>query len=72
MIFNLYENIRDVDLSSDTVTASDVLSGKTFHLADGSSSTGTLSVVTYYVDSSDPSPNIGNDGDIYLKTSSGS
>lgn len=31
-----------IDLTSDTVTASDVLTGKTFHLADGSIGTGTM------------------------------
>lgn len=39
-----------IDLTADTVTESDVLNGKTFHKADGTTSTGTS---TFDVDSSD-------------------
>ena len=35
-----------IDLTSDTATASDVASGKTFHLADGTQATGTASSPT--------------------------
>ena len=34
-------NETKLDLSSDTVTEADVMSGKTFHRSDGSISTGT-------------------------------
>lgn len=34
-------NETKIDLSSDTVTEADVMSGKTFHRADGGISTGT-------------------------------
>lgn len=37
----IYGNTTLIDLTSDTVTASDVSNGITFHLADGSIDTGT-------------------------------
>ena len=39
----VYGNTTLVDLTSDTVTAADVASGKTFHLANGVQATGTAS-----------------------------
>ena len=56
-----------IDLSNDTAVASDVASGKYFHLATGQRVSGTLNFVTYYTGSSDPSSSIGSNGDIYLK-----
>jgi len=38
----VYNNITLIDLTSDTVTASNVLYGASLHLADGSSTTGTM------------------------------
>ena len=38
----IYNNSTLIDLTNDNVTASDVLLGKTFHLANGESSIGTL------------------------------
>ena len=38
----VYDGSTLIDLTSDTVTASDVVSGVTFHGRDGASGTGTL------------------------------
>lgn len=38
----IYGNTTLLDLTSDTVTVSDVVSGVTFHLRDGSIGTGTI------------------------------
>ena len=38
----VYGNDTLIDLTADTVTASDVLSGVTFHTRSGASATGTL------------------------------
>lgn len=59
-----------IDLTEDTVTASDVLSGTSFHLPSGTKTTGTLVVQNYYTGSSEPSASLGNDGDLYFKVSS--
>lgn len=56
-----------IDLTGDTVTASDVATGKIAHDASGAQITGTLDFVTYYTGTSDPSSSLGSDGDIYLK-----
>lgn len=56
-----------IDLTSDSVTASDLRSGITAHNAAGQTITGTLQVVTYYTGTSDPSSSTGQNGDIYLK-----
>lgn len=37
-----YGNTTLIDLTGDTVTVSDVVSGVTFHLRDGSTGTGTI------------------------------
>ena len=42
----IYDNNTLIDLSGDNVRASDVAQGRTFHLPDGSASTGTLVQVT--------------------------
>ena len=59
-----------IDLSTDTAVATDVASGKYFHLATGQRVSGLLSFVTYYTGSSDPSSGTGSNGDIYLKVTS--
>lgn len=56
------------DVSGTTAQESDVSSGKTFLKSDGSSGTGSLTFVTYYVGSGNPSSSLGSNGDIYLKT----
>lgn len=56
-----------IDLTGDTVAASDVASGKYFHLPSGEQTTGTLSFVTYRTGTTDPASSLGNNGDIYLK-----
>ena len=38
----VYDNVTLIDLTSDTVTANDVLSGVSVHLPDGSISTGSM------------------------------
>lgn len=59
----------NMDVTQTTATASDVLSGKTLTVADGTTATGTLTVVTYYTSSSAPTSSQGSDGDIWLVTS---
>lgn len=43
----VYDDNTLIDLTCDTATASDVLSGATFHLANGEQATGTLSIEEY-------------------------
>ncbi len=57
-----------IDLTEDTVTAADVVSGKVFHGADGVQSTGSLIVQTIYQGSSAPSSSVGVNGDIYIQS----
>ena len=59
-----------VDLTSDTVTAASLLSGFTAHSASGAQINGSVSFITYYTGTTDPSSSQGNNGDIYLKTAS--
>lgn len=56
-----------IDISDTTATASQVLNGSSFYLASGEKANGSVSFVTYYTGSSDPSASVGSDGDIYLK-----
>lgn len=55
------------DITDTSATASEVTSGSTFYLANGTKTTGTLVVQTYYTGTSVPSSSLGIDGDIYLK-----
>lgn len=57
-----------IDLTSDTVTVSSLLSGTTAHDKAGNSISGNLVIQHYYTGSSAPSTSLGNDGDIYLQT----
>lgn len=63
-------NGKTIDLTGDTVTAADVANGKQFHLPSGVITTGTLSFITCYTGTTDPSSSLGQDGDVYLKVSS--
>lgn len=60
---------RFTDASITTATESDVASGKVFVKADGSQGSGSLSFVTYYTSSSNPTSSQGSNGDIWLVTS---
>lgn len=57
-----------IDLTSDTVDAAHLANGYTAHGADGAAVTGTLSFVTYYTSTSEPTSSQGSDGDIWLVT----
>lgn len=57
-----------IDLTSDTVDAAHLATGYTAHSASGAPITGTLSIVTYYTSSSNPTSSQGSDGDIWLVT----
>ena len=59
-----------LDLSADTVEPNYVLDGYTFHNYEGTQKTGSVTFATYYTGTSTPSSSLGNDGDIYLKTTS--
>lgn len=62
-----YNNNTLIDLTADSVTPDTLLSGTTAHAKDGSSISGTVVVVHYYVGSTAPSSSLGADGDIYIK-----
>ena len=57
-----------LDLTSDTVTASNLVSGCTAHDKSGTVITGTMVIQNYYSGSSAPTSSTGNDGDIYFMT----
>lgn len=57
-----------VDLTSDTVTSDNLVSGIVAHSASGDQVTGALVVQTYYVGTSEPDSSFGSDGDIYFVT----
>ena len=63
----VYNSRTLIDLTSDTVSASDLNQGVTAHNAAGSIITGTQVINYYYTGSTDPSSSLGNNGDIYLK-----
>lgn len=62
-----YGNTTIMDITDTTAEARDVANGKYFYKRDGVKTRGTLTFVTYYTGTTDPSSSLGNDGDIYLK-----
>ena len=60
-------NTTVIDLTADTVDASDLVSGVTAHDASGASITGSLVIQHYYTGSSAPASSLGVNGDIYLQ-----
>lgn len=63
----IYNSVTLIDLTSDTITASDVKSGVTFHTKDGTSKSGTLSINHLYVSSSAPTSSDGEVGDYWIQ-----
>lgn len=57
-----YANVSNV-----TATSNDVLSGKTFVDSSGTPKIGLLVTSSYYVGTSSPARDMGNDGDLYLQ-----
>ena len=57
-----------LDLTGDTVSASDLAEGKTAHNAAGTQVTGTLSFRSLYTSTSDPESSDGAVGDIWIVT----
>lgn len=57
-----------LDLSADTITSDNLVSGITAHDASGAPITGTLVVQKYYTGSTAPPASLGNDGDIYFQS----
>lgn len=64
----IWGNTTLIDLTSDTVTPDKVLSGVTFHKADGVVASGSVVVQTYYTGSAAPASSLGVNGDLYLRT----
>lgn len=65
----IYDGTTLLDLTSDTLSAGVVVSGYTGHNASGAPFTGSMVVNRYYTGTSAPSSSLGNNGDIYLRTS---
>lgn len=63
----VYNGVVKIDLTEDTVDASNLLSGYTAHKRDGTQITGQVDFATYYTGSSTPSSSLGVNGDIYLQ-----
>lgn len=56
------------DVTDTTATASTVLSGSSFHAANGTLTNGSVTFSTIYTGTSNPSSGTGSNGDVYLKT----
>lgn len=56
-----------IDLTSDTVSADNLVDGYIAHNSAGEQISGSLKYINYYSGSSDPSSSIGSDGDLYFK-----
>ena len=56
-----------IDLTSDTVAASSMLSGVTAHNNAGVAITGTITQATIYTGTTAPSSSLGTNGDVYLQ-----
>lgn len=55
-----------IDLTEDTVSSDNLLSGATAHGASGEKIEGAVSFISVYTGSQPPSDDVGNDGDIYF------
>lgn len=66
----MYGQTTLIDLTSDDAMAGDIANGKKAHNRTGNQITGSLTFITYYTGTSDPSSSLGSNGDIYLKVSS--
>lgn len=55
-----------IDLTEDTVSSDNLLSGATAHGASGEKIEGAVSFIRVYSGSTAPDDSIGEDGDIYL------
>lgn len=64
------DTARFDDASITTAVAGDVASGKIFLAADGTITTGSMTVKTIYTGAAAPSSSLGTDGDIYIQTGS--
>lgn len=66
----VYDGTTLIDLSGDSLAdASNLVSGETAHDRTGTQITGTLVIQAYYTGTSTPSSSLGDDGDLYVKTS---
>ena len=64
----VYDGSTLIDLSTDSLnTSTQLASGVTAHDRTGTQITGSLTFITYYTGSSDPSSSLGSNDDIYLK-----
>lgn len=56
-----------IDLTADTVTATNLANGIKAHDKSGAAITGTLVLQNFYTGTDDPTQSLGNNGDLYLK-----
>lgn len=55
-----------IDLTADTVTAANMLSGTTAHGKDGAAITGTLTVQNFHVVNAKPTADSSTEGDLFF------